>query len=391
MTPRPGPGEPPEPLTPRAADASAAPRLLFFLPTLLVGGAERHTVDLCERLRARGFSCQVLVYTALRSPVITEAPGAAGAIFLNLKGMSDLAGWAKVRHVLRDCRPDVVVAVNQTPLIVTALVRYALPAKPKLACIFHTTQMQDYEAYQQRLFWLAARVTDLLVYVGETQRSIWTRRGVRPRRAQVITNGVDLARFEGPRDESLRAAHGIAAGRFLIGIVASFRVEKNHAELVQAFAQACARGLDAQLLLIGDGPTRPDVEALSSALGLTGRLVFVGEQADVRPFIKICDLGVLCSKAETFPLSILEFLASGIPVVASRVGGVAEVVRDGHNGLLYEAGDVAGLAASLLACSDTARLARLAGAARESIAGFSIDAMADAYAAAFAVLAKRRS
>ena len=77
------------------------PNLVFFIPTLLVGGAERHTVDLCERLRAKGFKCRIVVHGPLRSEVMTRMKGADNAIFLNLRGMSDLGGWVKTWRVLR--------------------------------------------------------------------------------------------------------------------------------------------------------------------------------------------------------------------------------------------------------------------------------------------------
>ena len=108
------------------------PSIVFFIPTLLVGGAERHTVDLCERLRRRGLKCRIVVHGSLKSEVITKMDGADNAVFLDLRGMSDIGGWVKTWRVLNNLKPDIVVAINQSPFIVAVLLRLFLWKKFKL-------------------------------------------------------------------------------------------------------------------------------------------------------------------------------------------------------------------------------------------------------------------
>ena len=106
------------------ARLSPRPRILFFTPTLLVGGAERHTVELCLRLREQGFPARILVHQSSVSPIMAVHPAAADALVLGLRGMSDAKGWTMIWKVLRRERPDIIVAVNQAPLIISILQRW---------------------------------------------------------------------------------------------------------------------------------------------------------------------------------------------------------------------------------------------------------------------------
>lgn len=366
------------------------PRVLFFIPTLLVGGAERHTVDLCQRLRERGYHAKILVHTGRRSPVIATMPACADAIVLGLKGMSDPIGWITIWRTLRRERPDIIVAVNQTPLIIAVVQRFAGATRAKLACIFHTTELQAQEKYQETLFHRVAPFTDLLVYVGANQQRSWEARGVRPRRAALIRNGIDTARFAAgrARREEVRAQYGVSPHEVLLGILASFRIEKNHVELVAALACAQQAGTAAKVLCIGQGDTRPAVEALARTLGVADRLIFAGEQSDVAPFLAACDAGVLCSTAETFPLSAIEFLAAGVPMISAKVGGATEIVEDGVNGVLYPPGEVDRLAAAITTMAGSDARALLAARSQASVAGFAAERMVDLYVEAFDALAR---
>jgi glycosyltransferase involved in cell wall biosynthesis len=365
--------------------------MLFFIPTLGVGGAERHTVDLVERLRTRGFDCSIVVHTSISSPVITSTPGAAGATFLNARGLSEVGGWLRLWRLLRERRPDILVAINQTPLIAAAVERLAFATRAKLACIFHTTALQGFEAHQERYFRWAARLTDMMIYVGMRQASRWREAGVRARASVVIHNGIDFARFsiDPNARQATRARLGIGPEVYLIGMVAAFREEKNHVELVAALEGARAAGVAAHALMVGDGPTKPTTIAVAERLGLAAQITWIEEQSDVTPYMTACDAGVLCSAVETFPLSALEFLSLGVPMVSADNGGGSEIVHENINGMLYRPGDVDGLARAIVAMAEAPRRARLAARARSSVAGRDVNAMANAYADVFSKMAPR--
>lgn len=368
------------------------PRLLFYLPSLALGGAERHAIDLVERLREAGFPCDVLVHSAASSPAVTAMAGAEGAVILGLKGMSDPAGWPRIWREMRRLKPDIVVAINQTPFIISVVQRLARGIHAKVACIFHTTQMQPFEVSQEPLFRWASRLGDLMIYVGRNQQQLWRAKGARPRNEIVIPNGIDLVHFDRARRyrHEIRAQLGIADDVPLFGILAALRSEKNHVEFVRALALAKARGIQAQMLAIGDGPKRAEIVEAVQSLGLGEQAHLVGEQADVKPWIGACDVGILCSTSETFPLSALEFLAAGVPMISAEVGGAPEIVHDNVNGRLYPPGNVEAFADAIVVLADPAQRQVLADAAPRSVARFSVEAMVGAYVEAFMALAQGR-
>lgn len=365
-------------LTPRRAGGA---RVLFVVPTLTLGGAERHTVELRDRLRRRGFHTTLMVHGPLWSDAMLGFPGAEEPQRLNLRGMSDPIGWIRSWVGISRADADVVVAVNQTPLIVAAVLRRLGATRARLVCVFHTTTLMPFEQGRFFLFRWALRISDALVCVSVNQARTWLARGLRAPIVLAIPNGIDLEAFR-PMEagrEATRRRCGFDADDLVLGLVAAFRPEKNHAELLDAVAVLRARGVPAKVLFVGAGPTRPAVEARAGELGLSGALVFAGEQADVRPWIAACDVGVLCSTSETFPLSALEFLAMGRPMVVPDVGGTSEVVVDGLNGALYAPGRTDELVERLAALADPAARATLAARARASVETFSIDTMVDRY------------
>ena len=359
---------------------------MFIVPGLPIGGAERHTVDLRARLDRLGFTTHLLVHGPRRSPSMLAHPGAANATFLDLKGMSDIRGWFQVRAALKRARPDVIVAVNQTPLIVAAFIRLLGGVRSRVFCIFHTTLLRKNEKRMFFLFRWALRVSDVLVFVSQNQSQYWKARGLKCREDAVVLNGIDIDYFRlDPRERQERRRSLWFEDRdIVVGLSATFRVEKSHETLIKALASTTRRGLPIKLLLIGDGPTKGSIEDMVREAGLGESVVFVGEMSDVRPFLAACDVGVLCSVAvETFSLSALEFLAMGVPMIMSRIGGATEIVTDGENGFLFEAGDVDGLAEKLALICDRATLDRLSENARPSVERLAIGNMVENYAKLF--------
>ncbi len=161
---------------------------------------------------------------------------------------------------------------------------------------------------------------------------------------EVIPNFVPPAAAERPPRGPLP---GSAQDRHDIVHVSNFRPVKRTADVVDAFALV-RRELPVRLLMVGSGPERPAVEQRCERLGIAEHVTFTGNQAAVEPLLERSDVFLSASETESFGLASLEALALGVPVVATRTGGVPEVVRDNENGLLVPVGDVEGLAASCL-------------------------------------------
>ena len=144
--------------------------------------------------------------------------------------------------------------------------------------------------------------------------------------------------------ERARRMMGIPAERFTVGWIGRMTAVKRTDDIVLAMKRLLDRGVDACLCLVGDGPDREATEQLAHDLGIVDRCLFLGYQDDVAPFYAAFDALVLPSANEGTPVSAIEALAGGRPVVATRVGGVPDVVRDGVDGFLVEPGDVDALA-----------------------------------------------
>jgi N-acetyl-alpha-D-glucosaminyl L-malate synthase BshA len=155
-------------------------------------------------------------------------------------------------------------------------------------------------------------------------------------------------------------------GEHLLVHLSNFRPVKRILDVVETFARV-SRALPARLLLIGDGPDRSAAEFLALRLGIGDRVDFVGKQENVNELLALSDLMLMPSEMESFGLAALEAMACRVPAVATRVGGVPELIEDGVNGLLYEVGDVDGMAAGAISIlSDPALLERMSDAARRT-------------------------
>jgi len=163
-----------------------------------------------------------------------------------------------------------------------------------------------------------------------------------------------------PRDRLLHVGNGIAVDRFPSGLeprepgrpivitcVARMEPVKNHAMLLEAAHGLAGRGVAFELWLVGGGGGRPALEAQAARLGLTDRVRFLGYRDDIPRLLSRSDIGVLTSLKEGIPRAALESMVVGLPMVATRVNGTREVVRDGETGILVEVGDVAGLTDAL--------------------------------------------
>jgi len=217
------------------------------------------------------------------------------------------------------------------------------------------------------------------------------REGIEERKIRIIPNGVDAGRFHpaGSEDErgALRSALSIPASRFVVVIVAGLRPEKNHGMLLDAAARIRARRDDFLFLVVGEGPEAERLQRRSRELSLGDAVRFMGRRDDVPAILSGADASVLCSHpvVETFPLAVLEAMSSGLPVVASDVGAVREMILDGEEGYIISPGDVEALAESLVALADAPDARRRMGIkGRERVVrDFTVEGMVGRYAEMF--------
>ena len=193
---------------------------------------------------------------------------------------------------------------------------------------------------------------------------------------RIIHNGVDPALFDVNTDRGVLAEFGFAEGDPVVGILAALRPEKDHATFLRAARIVIDEMPRARFLVIGDGATRPQLEALCSELRITPNVHFAGARDDVARLLRAIDVFALSSvTVECFPIALLEAMACARPAVCTAVGGIPEMINDGETGYLVPPKDPQQLAArlvSLLSDPQTAR--RMGRAGRDRVeAEFDLD------------------
>jgi N-acetyl-alpha-D-glucosaminyl L-malate synthase BshA len=186
-------------------------------------------------------------------------------------------------------------------------------------------------------------------------------------RIEVIRNFVNCDFYQ--RNPTLVASQRpryAAPDERLLVHLSNFRPVKRVPDVVEVFARV-AREIPSRLLLIGDGPERSAAEFLATRLGIADRVEFLGKQENVNELLSLADLMIMPSSMESFGLAALEAMACCVPAIATRVGGVPELIEHNHNGLLYAVGDTTGMAEGAIALlKDPARLEAMSRAARKT-------------------------
>jgi len=364
-------------------------RVAFLQASMPVGGAERLVQLLVQALDpARCATRAINLYAP--GPVGEQLAAAGHAVTSGLiRHRFDPRAGGRLAALLERERTDVVyVADSALPLFWAGWLRRRRP-RPRLVVGFHSTGKHD-DWLQHALAGAAAfPVADRFVALAPSHEAFLTRRHrLDPGRFTVIGNGVDLARFHPAADRrAAKRALGFDGDAPLAGIVAALRPEKNHVLFLRMAARLAHEIPAARFLVIGDGPQRLRLEELARDLRLGESLRFLGARDDTPELTRALDVAVLCSLpvVETFPVTLLEALASGVPVASTRVGSIADLVDEGTTGLLVPPGDEAALSDAVGGLlRDPARRERMAGAARaQAERRFDAAAMVAAYGRLF--------
>jgi glycosyltransferase involved in cell wall biosynthesis len=310
--------------------------------------------------------------------VARERPGVDPMLVLRL------ARW------LRKHRVDLVHTHNRMALI------YGAPAARLAgARVVHTKHGKNPRGGTRLLLGNAAgRLVDAFVAVSdETAVVARQRREVAERKLLVIANGIELGRFhpDPAARERVRRELGIGADAWVIGTVGRVAAEKNQALLLRAAAPLLAP--EVRLVVAGDGPLLPSLTELAGSLQITRVAHLLGARRDVPAVLNALDVLAMSSDTEGLPLVVLEAMATGLPVVSTRVGGIPNVIDEGQTGLLVPAGDEAGLRDRLAMLRDDRARARTMGArAREvTVARFSAERMQRDYLELYARVLQRKA
>jgi len=373
--------------------------IVHAIARLNVGGAALHVIELAARQRAHGHDVVVVAGTLAEGEESMEyAAHALGvpvvrlpALQRELSPFADATAVRELRRTVARRRADVLhthtAKAGATGRIAAVLGRDGWPRTT--VHTFHGHVLSGYfGSRRERAFIqverLLARSSGAIVAVSDEVRDDLVRLGVAPpEKIVVIPYGFDLSALSRPDDaeRSLRRSSiDLPDGAFVVGWAGRLTAIKRPHDLVRTLAELTRTGVDAYLVAVGDGPERESVEQLATELGVTERCRFLGYRRDMSRWYGTFDAFLLTSENEGTPVVAIEALACECPVVATRAGGTATVVRHGVSGFLVPVGETAALAAQLRELATTPAIARSLGqaGALDVRRRFASETMADA-------------
>lgn len=349
-------------------------KIMQVISYFCFGGAETMCENLTYALEKLGHEVVVVSLYDEHTPIAQRMEAAGVRIhYLDKKLGLDTSMVSKLLKLMKEERPDVV----HTHLDVIKYAALAARLAGIRRCVHTVHNVADKEAEGTaqklinktyfRLGWSVPVALSKLV-----QETIGEFYHLAPEKIPVIFNGVDLSRCQCKEDyrpgDSLTLLH-----------IGRFNAQKNHNKLLHVFQKLHSAHPGCRLRLIGDGELRPETEALARELGIQDYVEFLGLQSDVHPYLHEADIFVLPSDYEGMPMTIIEAMGTGLPIAATAVGGVPDMLKNGQSALLTSCDEEAILAAWETLVTDDALRESLGRQALDESHRFSADHMAEQY------------
>ena len=344
-------------------------RVGFVLHVMQVAGAEVLTREMIHQLGSRirptvfcldavGRIGEEMVREGLDLVCLDRRPGRDWRVSLRLA------------RALAERKIDVLHAHQYSPYFYSALAKVRGPRRPRLILTEHGRHYPDRVSPLRRavnrvaLAPLADAITACCQFSADGLSKV---DGFPGSRIEIIENGIDVTQY-GPPASKAEAKQALALDpqrRYLIHVARHHPV-KDQPTLLRGFAAAAPDLADVDLLMVGDGPLRPELESLTAELGVTRRVKFLGIRKDIPELMQAADAFALTSVSEAASLTVLEAMASGLPCVLTNVGGNPEIVRHEREGLLFPRADWAGCATAIRRIFSDHALARRCGDAAQA-------------------------
>lgn len=327
-------------------------RILYVITSLRTGGAERLVVDLSIRLSQNGHFVEVFVLDGTYTPFMKELEAAGIRIY---KGASCFYNmWnpfniLRLKRVIKKNNYDIIHSHNSSAQYFTALAasekqilvttEHNVFNRRRLFKFFHLIDSRMYGKYHA-IICVSNSVKAYLLKSGQCDKFM--------EKINIIYNGIDETQYA-----SVQRGASMDCGK-IIAMVGAFRRQKDQPTLIKAMQHLPE---DYRLWLIGDGTEKKKNEELAKSLGVSHRIVFWGDRKDVNKLFEAVDVAVMSTHYEGFGISAIEAMASGLPLIASDVPGLTEVVKDAA--VLFKEGDVLSLAQQIQVVCDNPEYMRL--------------------------------
>lgn len=320
-------------------------KVVFVIHGLPMGGAEKFLITLSNHLYDRLYSPNIILLSN-DDDLISELHPLIPVYRVLKKTKFDLSVSKRINQLIDTIDPRIVMCINTYSFFLTRLGQLFKQKQKFILSPHSTIPFSRYNYFQNLIYFRVLHPTDCILYLCEAQKSFLNNLyGLSKHQSSIVYNGIDTNYFNPDNfneilEKALRARYGVSDKDKVIVQVARLQKEKCHVDAIKALAilNADQKTPRVHLLIVGSG----NMDYLSSLQSIVRKekleqyVHLVGNQSDVRPFLKIADLFTLTSESETFSIAALEAMSFGLPVVITDVGGAKEMVVSGLNGCLVK-------------------------------------------------------
>jgi L-malate glycosyltransferase len=333
--------------------ARARRKVFYFLDSLDVGGTETQAVELALRMPTDSYEV-TLGCLRLKGPLLEKLKGSPVTVkeFHPKGGLDSPGGLYQLARLTSFLRREKFSVVHTHDLWTNLMGVLAARMAGVPAIVSSRRDLAHFDWYKgSRRNWLR-RIQNLsgvvLANATPIRDALIAEDGFAPEKLRVIHNGVDTTRFQKGRRDRDRLFPGTQNEKLVVLVGNMHDDVKGHPWLIEAAPAVLREFPQTRFVFAGDGQARPGLEAQVAKLGSQQQFTFLGRRSDIPDILASCDIGVLPSRAEGLSNALLEYMASGLPTIASRVGGNSELVNDGVTGLLVLPEDSNAIADALL-------------------------------------------
>ncbi len=313
-------------------------RIMYVIPSLEMGGAEKLVIDIAININTEKYEVKIVTLLDRKWPGFLNVAAENGieiiSICRNLNGINKIYVLIKAIKIFSTYKPDIVHTHLNSIIYVLPAILFS-KVKTRIHT-FHSIADRSLKGFYGIALWIAMKYMKFIpVGVGETvSDSISNAYGIERGKIYLILNGIDTTRFS-PDEKTQKTSRTKIR---LVNVGRLFHV-KNPKLLIESFYEALKVYPDMTLTMVGDGEEREAIETLIANLGIRGKVNLVGNQENVETYLKSADIYISASNVEGVPLSVLEAMACGLPVIATKAGGVIDIVTDSESGILVEVGN----------------------------------------------------
>jgi len=314
-------------------------------------GAPRHLLTLLKFLDRRHFIIKAICPPG---PLVNEIRKTGTPVFqVPMRGRSDVLAVNAIKKILRRERPDIIHCHGARAGLIGRLAAKGFPLKIVYTEHTRTPQFKLPSAVLEWSHKRALRVldqfTDITIAVSRSVADFLKKGIARHSKIVVIYNGLEKhSRPPASEVVKIREKYGIKGDDLVIGTIGSLNYQKDHKTLIKAFEKVIKKRPNAKLVLVGGGALKHYLEKLARRYRVADKVVMTGAVVNVQPLLAAFDIFVLPSLSEAFGLSLLEAMQAGVPIIATKVGGIPEVIKPGYNGLLVAPGNPKELASAIM-------------------------------------------